>query len=119
MQHNNSPSGGNGTWLNGAFTDSDIIVILLIVVFFGPTLLLSFLPGARDASAHWLVDHHVLIAATAADAVWTLPGDIAALDHRRLIGVGILALVMLVGLTVHVIARHQQKVQHSVVSGDR
>ena len=62
-------------------SDDDALITMLLVVFFGPALVMAVIPGLAATVGRWLTEHHVLVPNGPAQI--TLPGLDAGLDLRR------------------------------------
>ncbi|MBF6333527.1 hypothetical protein [Nocardia transvalensis] len=108
---------GHGRWAGGSVTDDDVFALITLMAFAVPAGLVA-VPGWRDPALHWLVDHHVLVTA-AAHPIWTLPGDVAGLDARRLVLAAVVVLAVLTFLSSWAWHRHRRLLHSRLTGGDR
>ncbi|GAB4590091.1 hypothetical protein [Nocardia sp. IFM 10818] len=98
-------------------SDDDLFLLVIGAALAVPGILLT-IPAWRDIAVAWLADHHVLVAA-GAHPVWTLPGDVAGFDTRRLILLGLALAAALAGLTSLAWHRYQRWLQRRLTTGDQ
>lgn len=106
----------SGGWLDDMISDEDRPWYVLAACVAFPTVVAA-VPGWRDSAVAWLVESHVLAAASP-DLLWTIPGGIGGFDGRRMVLAVIVVLVAGVVAGIAWGARHRREVDKELITGE-
>lgn len=106
----------SGGWLDDMISDEDRPWYMLAGCVAFPVIVAA-VPGWRDSAVNWLVEWHVLAAASS-DLLWTIPGGIGGFDGRRMVLAVILLLVAGVVAGISLRAHHLRAVDKELITGE-